>query len=152
LKSGLLFLLVEWSRLSYCGDGFGLGEFGDDAELLHHAESIPVDIAFDHFAVGKAGNADTGDGELLAGRSDSVEFALMGAVARPASGDGFAFGNQILDGEADVGEGIAIESHTLLLTVWTAPKIRRGRVVMIVVLCEELIGYLLMTLVPNFIE
>jgi len=44
------------------GDGLGLrGEFGDDAELLHEAESVPVDIAFDHLVVREADGGRAGE-------------------------------------------------------------------------------------------
>ena len=44
---------------------------------IEHAESVPIDPAFDHFAVGEAGNADSGNGELLTGGSNPVEISLM---------------------------------------------------------------------------
>jgi len=67
-------------RLPCGGDGLGFGEFRDDAELLHKAQSIPIDKAFGHFAVRKAGNAYACDIELLPcpygypGKTYAVEF------------------------------------------------------------------------------
>jgi len=56
--SGLRVFSSASKRLGCGGDqGFGSAEFGDDAELLHEAQSVPVDMAFEHFAVRKAGNA-----------------------------------------------------------------------------------------------
>src|SRR5580700_11382027 len=137
-----------------CGgsDGFGSAEFGNDAELLHEAQSVPVDVAFEHFAVCKAGNAYTGDVELLVCGGNAVEFALMGAAARPTSDYGFAFGEKILDRETNVGEGIAVKSDSLLLSLGTAADIGRGAVVVSVRRCDELVCYLHMALVPNFFE
>src|SRR5580704_1336089 len=134
------------------GHGFLLAELRNDAELLHEAQSVPVDIAFEHFAVRKAGNAYAGDLELLAGGGHAVEFALMGAAARPASDDGFAFGKQVLDRETNVGEGLAVKSHSLLLTLGTSADIGRRTVVVMVRRCEELVCHSHMAFVPNFFE
>src|SRR5260370_33442634 len=134
------------------GGGFGSAEFGNDAQLLHEAQSVPVDIALEHFAVRKAGNAYTSDVELLVCWCDPVEFTLMGAAARPTSDYGFAFGKEILYCEAKVGEGIAIKSASLLLTLGAPPKIRRRTVVVSVGRCDEFVCYLHMALVPNFFE
>jgi hypothetical protein len=140
------------NRLPNGGGGFGFAEFLDDAELLQHAESVPIDPAFDHFAVGEAGKADSGNGELLTGRSNAVEIALVCPVAGPTGGDGFAFGGEILDGQAKVGERIAVDGNTLFFAFGAAAGVRRRRVVMSVGWREEFIGNLLLTLVPNFVK
>jgi hypothetical protein len=72
--------------------GFG-GELGDDAELLHEAQSVPVDIAFRQLAVQEASDGHAGDGERLSGRGNAVEIAFVGTVARPTGHDGIAFGS-----------------------------------------------------------
>src|SRR5260370_41084501 len=61
-----------------CG-GFGFGGFRDDAELLHKAQSVPVDPAFCHLAASDAGDAYPGDGELLPRLSIFAKSALMGS-------------------------------------------------------------------------
>src|SRR5271169_3084366 len=152
LWSGLLVLFSKSRRLPCCGDGFGSAELGNDAELLHEAQSVPVDIAFEHFAVRKAGNAYAGDVELLVGGGDAVEFALMGTAARPASHNCFAFGDEVLDRETNVGERITVKSDSLLLSFWSAADIGRRTVVMSVRRCDELVCYLHLALVPNFFE
>jgi hypothetical protein len=153
LRSGLLVFFCDLRQLP-CGggDGFGSAEFRDNAELLHEAQSIPVDEAFEHFAVRKAGNAYAGDVELLVCRGDPVEFALMGTAARPASHNGFAFGNEVLDRETNVGESIAVKSHSLLLSFRSPAEVGRRTVVLNISRCDELVSYLYMTLVPNFFE
>jgi hypothetical protein len=142
------------SRQLPCGGGNGLGaaEFRNDAELLHEAQSVPVDIALEHFAVRKAGNAYAGDVELLVSGGDAVEFALMGTAARPTSHNGFAFGNEVLDRETNVRESIAVKSDSLLLGFGSAAYIGRGTVVVRVRRCDEFICYLHLALVPNFFE
>jgi hypothetical protein len=89
---------------------------------------------------------------LLAGWSNAVEFALMSAAARPTSDDGFAFGKEVLDRETNVGEGLAVKSHSLLLTLRASAEIARGTVVVMVARCEELVCYMHMAFVPNFSE
>src|SRR3984957_6299856 len=153
LPSGLVVFFCLLRRLC-CGGGHGFGsaEFRDDAELLHEAQSVPVDIAFEHFAVRKAGNAYAGDVELLAGWSHAVEFALMGAAARPARDNGFAFGRQVLDRETNVGEGITVQGPSLLLALGAPPEIGRGTVVVRITRRDERVGYSHLALVPNFFE
>src|SRR6476646_7094486 len=112
-----------------CGGGYlGFGEFRDDAELLHKAQSVPIDKAFGHFAVRKAGNAYACDVDLLPRWCNPVEIALVGTPTRPTSHDGFAFGNDVLDRQPKVGEGSAIESGSFLLTLGASPHIGRRRV------------------------
>jgi hypothetical protein len=134
------------------GEGFGLGGLLDDAELLHEAESVPVDEAFGDLAVGDASDGDTGDGELLVGCGNSVQITFMSTAAGPAGHNGFAFGDDILDGEVNVGESIAIERGALLFAVRTAAKIGRGSIMVFVVGSKELAGYGKIAVVPEFGE
>lgn len=112
--------------LPYGCDGFGLAEVRDDAELLHKAQSVPVDPAFYHLAAAEADNAYSGDSELLSGWCNPVEIAFMGSPARPPGHYGFAFGNHVLDRQSTVGESGAIERRSLLLTLGAAPKVGVG--------------------------
>jgi len=50
-------------RSGGCDGDFGFGEHRDDAELLHHAQSVPVNPALYHFARGEADGAGSGDRE-----------------------------------------------------------------------------------------
>jgi hypothetical protein len=102
--------------------------------------------------VRKAGNADSGNGELLSGCSDSIEIALMGTLAGPAGGDRFTFGNDVLDCQLNVGECSAVESRTLLFAFGTSPKFGRRRIMVRVVLCKELVCHRQIALVPNLFE
>src|SRR5712692_4919708 len=134
------------------GDGFGFGELRDDAELLHKAQSVPVDPAFYHLAAGEAGDAYPGDGELLPRWRNPVEITSMGTPTRPTSHHCFAFGNEVLDRESKVGEGIAVETHSLLLTLGASPNIGRRTVMVSVSGCKELVCHRHIALVPNFFE
>ncbi len=123
--SGLPVFWGKWGRLP-CGGGGGLGfdsELGDDAELLHEAESVPVDIAFRQLAVQEASDGDAGDGELLSGGGHPVEIPFVGAVTGPTGHDGFAFGNDVLDRQMKVGESSAVEGRSLPFTLGAVPKI-----------------------------
>jgi hypothetical protein len=62
-----MFLQAKLGSLSSGdSDSLGFAELRHNAELLHKTQSVPVHIAFEHFAVRKEGNAYTGDVELLA--------------------------------------------------------------------------------------
>src|SRR6267154_1087346 len=132
-----------------CG-GFGFGELRDDAELLHEAQSVPVDIAFRHFAVRDAGDGHSGNGERLPGWHNPAEIPFMGTAAGPTGHDRFAFGDDVLDRHTKVGESSAVESRSLLFTLRAAPKIGCRRVVVFVVGCKELVYQRQIALVPNF--
>ena len=102
--------------------GFG-SKLRDDAELLHKAQSVPVDIAFRQLAVQEASDGDAGDGELLPGWRNPVEIPFVGIVTGPAVHDGIAFGNEVLDGQAQVGESSAVKGGSLPFTLRAVPKI-----------------------------
>src|SRR5260370_38204922 len=96
------------------GDGLGFGsELGDDAELLHKAQSVPVDIAFRQLAVQEASDGHAGDGELLPGGGHPVEIPFVGTVTRPTGHDGISFGDEVLNGQAADGETGAVEGGYL---------------------------------------
>src|SRR4029077_9472178 len=120
-KSGLPVSLRKLGRLPCGGNNPRFSEFRDDAQLLHKAQSVPIDEAFGHFAVRKAGNAYACDVDVLPRWCNPVEIALMGTPARPTGHDGFAFGNNVLDRQSKVGEGSAVESRSLLLTLGASP-------------------------------
>src|SRR5260370_34732257 len=117
---------VGWLPCGAGGSGGGLGfgsELGDDAELLHHAQSVPVDVAFRQLAVQEASAGHAGDGERLSGGGDAVEFPFVGTVTGPTGHDGVTFGNEVLDRQAQVGESGAGEGHSLPFTLGAVPKI-----------------------------
>src|ERR1700730_749753 len=135
-----------------CGDSFDFAELRDDTELLHKAQSVPIDKAVEHFAVRKAGNAYACDVELLPRWCDPVEIALMGTAARPTRHYCFTFSNDVLDRESNVGEGIAVKRHSLLLTLGASPNIGRRTVMVSVGRCKELVCHRYLALVPNLFE
>ncbi len=120
------FIEGKWGRLP-CGGGggldFGFGEFRDDAELLHKAQSVPVDVAFRQLAVQEASDGHAGDGELLSGGGNPVEIPFVRTVTGPTGHDGIAFGNEVLDRQAQVGESSAVEGRSLRFTLGAVPKI-----------------------------
>src|SRR6266851_3266051 len=156
-------LPVHWGTwgLLPCGGGDGLGfrsglvfcgELGNDAELLHHAQSVPVDVAFRQLAVQEASDGHAGDGERLSGGGNPVEIPFVGTVTRPTGHDGIAFGNEVLDGQAHVGESGAVEGCSLPFTLRAVPKIGRRRVMMSVVGGKELVCHGQTALVPKFFK
>ena len=104
------------------GLSFG-SKLRDDAELLHQAQSVPVDIAFRQLAVQEASGGHAGDGELLPGWRNPVEIPFVGTVTRPTGHDGIAFGNEVLDRQSKVGESSAVEGRSLPFTLRAVPKI-----------------------------
>jgi len=108
--------------LPYGGFGFGR-KLRNDAELLHKAQSVPVDIAFRYLAVGEAADSDSGNGEVLPGWGNPAEIPFMGTVAGPTGHDCIVFGDDVLDRQTKVRESTAIERCSLLFTLGTASKI-----------------------------
>src|SRR6266850_1150281 len=133
-------------------DGFGFDEFRGDAELLHQAQSVPVDIAFGQLAVREAGDGHSGDGELLPRWRNPAEIAFMGTVTGPTGHDGFTFGNDVLDGQLKVREGGAVKGRPLPFTLRAPPKIGRRRVMVSVVGGKELVCHRQIALVPKFFK
>jgi len=149
------FFLGEPGRLP-CGGGRyclgSVGELRDDAELLHEAQSVPVDIAFHDLAVRDTSDGHAGDGDVLPRRRNAVEITFMGASAGPAGHDCFAFGNDIFDRQMKVREGSAIQSRSLLFTAGAAPKIGRRRIIVSVMGGKDLVGHREIAIVPEFGE
>jgi hypothetical protein len=116
-------IVKKTSRLPCGGEDFYLGGCGDDAELLHEALSVPVDEAFDNLAAGDASNGYAGDGDVLPGWGNAVEITFVGATAGPAGHDGFAFGDDILDGQVKIGEGIAVVTALRIRLFYTPPGV-----------------------------
>src|SRR5260370_9999678 len=134
-----------------CG-GHGLDGLGDDAELAHQAQSIPMDESFDDHAVREATDGYAGDRELLVRGRNAVEIALMNAAAGPASHNGFAVGKKIFDVQAKIVEGDAIQVAALLLTLGTLAKIGRGSVMVLIRRGDDFIRDLQSALVPEFFK
>src|SRR5258707_11175943 len=132
--------------------GFGFGGLRDDAELLHKAQSVPVDPAFRHLAVREAGNGYPGDSELLPRWRNPAQIAFMGTPTGPTGHHCFAFGNDVLDRQTKVGESSAVERCSLLLTLGTSPKIGCRGVMVVVVGGKELVCHRQIALVPKFIK
>jgi hypothetical protein len=119
-----------------CG-GFGFGELRDDAELLHKTQSIPVDPAFRYLAVREAGDGHPGDVDLLPGWCNPAEIPFMGTPTGPTGHYYFAFGDDVLDRQSNVGESRAVEGRSLLFTLRAPPKIECRSVMMFVVGSKE---------------
>jgi hypothetical protein len=98
-------------RLSCSASGFG--KLKHDAELLEHAERIPVDLALHGLAGGNAADAQAGEDECLAGGCNAAEISFVGAPACPADYDLVVLGNQVVDGKAKIGERDSVEGDSL---------------------------------------
>src|SRR5712664_1863946 len=132
--------------------GLGFGELRDDAELLHKAQSVPVDPAFCHLAASQAGDAYPGDSELLLRWRNPAEIAFMGTPTGPTGHYCFAFGDDVLDRQLKVREGSAVEGRSLPFTLRAPPKIGRRRIMVSVVEGKELVCHRQIALVPKFFK
>src|SRR6266704_6443164 len=128
-------------RLRLRCNGFGFGKLRDDAELLHKAQSVPVDPAFCHLASTEAGDAYPGDGDLLPRWRNPAEIAFMRTPTGPTGNHSFAFGNDVLDRQSKVGESSAVERRSFLFTLRATPKIGLRSVMMFAVGGKELVCY-----------
>ncbi len=137
--------------LPYGGFGFGR-KLRNDAELLHKAQSVPVDIAFCHLAATEAGDAYSGDGELLPRWRNPAEIAFMGTPTGPTGHHCFALGNDVLDRQSKVGESSAVERRSLLLTLGAPSNIGCRGVMVVIVGGKEFICHRQIALVPKFFE
>src|SRR5271169_412545 len=63
--------------------GFGFGGLGHDAELLHQAQGVPVDMPFHHLSANEPRDSYARDGELLSRRRNPTQFASMFTPAGP---------------------------------------------------------------------
>ncbi len=87
---------------SASGQALGLSKGGNDAELLHHAESIPVAVGIHDFSVGDVVDGDSVNGNFLIRRWDSQVFAPLGAGNGPAGNHFIFLGNGVLNGPMQV--------------------------------------------------
>src|SRR5690349_5982042 len=87
---------------SASGQAFGLSQRGNDAELLHHAESIPIAVGIHDFSVGDVVDGDSINGYFLIRRWDSQVLAPLGARNGPAGNHFIFLGNGVLNGPMQV--------------------------------------------------
>jgi hypothetical protein len=129
---------LEAVGLPSSSDAFCFTKLRHDTEQLHHAQSVPVDPTFYHLATSEADDAHSGDGDLLSGWCNSVQIALMRTATSPPGHNCFAFPNHVLDREAKVSEGVAVERDSLLLTLGPRPTsgVEHNEVVYSVVLSK----------------
>src|SRR2546421_36007 len=76
------------------------------SELLKHTKRIQVIPDFLELAIcSGASDGDSRHGRLLAGRWDTHELTPMRTACRPAHDNSVPFGDFILNGEMEIGEG-----------------------------------------------
>jgi hypothetical protein len=73
--------------------------------LLHQAEAVVFVPAFHDLATGEVVDVHARDRHLLAGRRHAPELAPVGAAGDPASRDVVPFGDELLVGDLQIGEG-----------------------------------------------
>ncbi len=135
--SGLPVFLGKSRRLP-C-DGFSFGELRDDTQLLHKAQGVPIHPAFHKLAVREAGNGHPGDVDLLPRWRNPAKITFMGTSTGPTGHHCFAFGDDVLDCQSNVGESSAVEGRSLLFTLRAPPKIGCRSVMVFVVGTKELV-------------
>ncbi len=78
--------------------------FGDDAQLLHHAEIVAHPPMLDRFAVLEAHDVHVVLFHRATCGRHAHQGSSIGARHREATGDAIPFGDQILDSESQVRE------------------------------------------------
>src|SRR5579872_1051641 len=76
----------------------------DDAQLLHHAQRIPLFPLLDDFSIDDPVNADAAEDQLLFGRCVAHEGSSMCTGECPASDNLVAFGDLIEDDPVGIGK------------------------------------------------
>lgn len=84
------------------------------AELLHHAELVPVVPAVGELSVGELNNRDGADVDPAAGGGNPQPAALVGAGHAEADGHLVAFGHHVFNHKVHVRKGIAEVAHKRL--------------------------------------
>src|SRR5205823_9893578 len=96
----------------------GVGELRNNVKLLHHPERVPVRVLLDDLAVRKAGEGESGNRHLLAGRADAHQVTVVLAAACPAGRDLVALSDLIVDSDPGIRVGRAIGRDVFLETLW----------------------------------
>src|SRR5260370_18091575 len=87
---------------SASGGPFELAKGRDNAELLHHAQGIPIAVGVHDFSVGDVVNCNSVNGYFLIRRWNSHIVASVGAGKRPAGNHFILLRNGVLDGEVQI--------------------------------------------------
>ena len=87
----------------------------NDAELLHHAQSVPIAVGIHDFSVSDVVDGHSIHGYFLIGRWDSQVFAPLGTGNGPAGNYFIFLGDHVLNGEVQI--GVACEEDQKLAFV-----------------------------------
>src|ERR1700687_1419563 len=124
-----------------------------NAELLQHAERIPVCPVLLNLSLRDANEVDPRHGHCLACGGDSAEIALVRTATCPANHHPIAFGHDVLDGDVGVGEGGAVHRHELLEGLRPLSEVRGERIVVVKhgIICANLVCDGKIPGIPNFL-
>jgi hypothetical protein len=87
--------------LGFCLRGRG------DSELFHHRHEVPVGPLFHDPRSFELIDGGAGDGGLAVGGVHAKEVAFVGSVGGPVDDDLVALGDRVVDGESEIGKGLA---------------------------------------------
>ena len=90
----------------------------DNAELLHHAQSVIIAVGIHYFPVGDVVDRYSVNRYILICRGNSQVLAFVGTGHGPASNYFIPFGNQVLDGPAQIGVACQEAQNLALVGFW----------------------------------
>jgi hypothetical protein len=128
-----------------------LSHWRDNAELLHHAQRIPVGPGFHDLSAGDVEYVDPRHHDRLAGGGNAHQLALVRAASCPADHHPDPFGKLVFDSEVNVGKGTAVEGDELFEALGTRRQFD-AEAVGDVAGVENLICYDQISLVPDFLN
>jgi hypothetical protein len=98
-----------------------------NAELAQQAERVGDRVAFDDLPVYDAVDLESSDPNPPAGRSDTLDLALVGAGERPAMGDEVPSTEHLAVLETEVREGVAVQRDELVDALGAGRNLGSGR-------------------------
>src|SRR5919108_557531 len=128
-------------RIARSGDwpaGFG-AHLGDDPELIHEPQRVPVGPLLDDATVLDPVDVDAGELDLLARGRHAEQFAVMASAGRPATDHLVALGYLIVDADVQAGEGASISLDRGAVGLATPGRLRLGGVVANDPLADQLV-------------
>src|SRR6266478_4244152 len=122
----------------------------NNTELLHQPQSVPSRMGIDDFSTGDMVDGDSAHGYFFVCRRNSHVIALVRARISPA-GDHFVFfGNDVLDGPAQIGVGFEEDRNLALVRFRTDGRTEKGGALESVARGDEFVDNFQLSIDPDF--
>src|SRR6266511_1175205 len=122
-----------------------------DTELLEQAELVEEAPALDELPARNPVDVDPGGGRLLPRRRHPHQLALVCAGRRPTRDDGLALNDLLVDGDAQVGERLAVHDDDLAEPLPATDLLRRADDRPDEVISDQLVDHLKPALAPDLV-